>query len=345
MKILVINAGSTSLKYKLFDSGSLAVIKEGNFQNIESHKQALKQTLRKIGDLRDIQVIGHRVVHGGPYFRKPTKITETVLKKLEQFNHLAPLHNPANISGIRACQKYLPQMLNIACFDTAFFSDLPDRAKIYGLPLNFYKKEKIQRYGFHGLSHKYVALEAAKKLQKPIEKTRLITVHLGGGGSIAAIKHGKAIDTSMGFTPLEGLMMMTRAGDLDPGIILYLLKNHSREEVDNLLNQKSGIKGLSGYINYLNLLKAVRRKAPKAKLAFNLYVYRIQKYIGAYFAVLGGIDALVFTGQIGAGEALTRDSICEGLEKILKDVKVMAIKTDEEKMIAREINKFEIFVR
>jgi len=342
MKTLIINAGSTSLKYELFESNSLTTIKEGNFQNITSHEQTLKQALRKIGDLRDIKAIGHRVVHGGPVFFKPTKITDTVLKKLEEFNHLAPLHNPANIAGIRACQKYLPQIPNIACFDTAFFKDLPNKAKIYALPMELHKKKKIQRYGFHGLSHQYVALEAAKKLQKPIEETKLITIHLGGGSGVAAIKNGKAVDTSMGFTPLEGLVMMTRGGDIDPGIILHLLKNKSREEVKKILNRKSGIKGLSGYINYLNFLKAVKRGVPKAKLAFDIYIYRIQKYIGAYFAVLGGIDGLVFTGQIGSGEAITRDSVCEGLKKILKDVKVMAIPTDEEKMIAEKINNLKI---
>ncbi|MFA4880023.1 MAG: acetate/propionate family kinase [Candidatus Doudnabacteria bacterium] len=339
MKILVINAGSTSLKYKLFQIPSLNVLEEGNFQNIKSHEGALKQALRDIGDLRDIQAIGHRVVHGGIYFKKPVCVTEKVLQKLEDCSDLAPLHNPANLAGVRACQKYLPDIPNYACFDTAFFADLPKRAKIYALPWEFYKKQHIQRFGFHGLSHQYVAQEAAKRLKKPFEELKAITVHLGGGCSMTAIQKGKPIDTSMGFTPLEGLAMMTRAGDLDPGVILYLLKNHTKTELENILNHQSGLKGLAGYENYLNLLRAVQRGQKKACLAFENFIYHIQKYIGAYFAILNGIDALVFTGQIGAGEAITRNTICAGLEKILAGVKVMAIKTDEEKMIVKEIKK------
>ncbi len=339
MKILVINAGSTSLKYKLFHTPSLRILNEGNFQNIKNHEEALKQALRNIGDLRDIQVIGHRVVHGGPIFKKSTRITEKILQKLEEYNCLAPLHNPANLAGIRACQKYLPNIPNYACFDTAFFTDLPKHTKIYALPWEFYKKQHIQRFGFHGLSHQYVALEAAKKLKRPLEELKIITVHLGGGCSITAIQKGKPIDTSMGFTPLEGLTMMTRAGDLDPGVILYLLKKHDKIELEDILNYQSGIKGLTEYETYLNLLKAVQRGKWRAKLGFEIFIYHIQKYIGAYFAILNGIDALVFTGQIGAGEAITRNTICAGLEKILAGVKIMAIKTDEEKMIAQTVKK------
>lgn len=337
MKILIINSGSTSLKYKLFSLPGLDVVAAGNLQNIANHEEALKKSLRKIGDLRDIKAIGHRVVHGGSFFSKPTKITPAILKKLESLNSLAPLHNPANIAGIRACQKYLPEIPNIACFDTAFFRGLPDKAKIYPLPFSFYKEEKIQRFGFHGLSHQYAMAAAAKKLKKPLGKIKIITAHLGGGCSMAAIAGGKPIDTSMGFTPLEGLMMLTRAGDLDPGIILHLLKTREPAELDQILNHQSGILGLSGRHNYLRLLAAVKKEKPKACLAFNIFIYRIQKYIGAYFAVLGGIDALVFTGQIGSGKPITRQTICAGIKKILTGVKIIVVKTDEEKMIAEEI--------
>ncbi|PIU01858.1 acetate kinase, partial [bacterium (Candidatus Torokbacteria) CG09_land_8_20_14_0_10_42_11] len=339
MKILVLNSGSTSLKYKLFSLPNLNTESEGNLQNIANHEEALKQALRKIGDLRDIAAIGHRVVHGGPVFKKPVKITKSVLKKLEQYNYLAPLHNPANLAGIRACQKYLPEIPNIACFDTAFFSNLPDQAKIYPLPFSFYREQKIQRFGFHGLSHQSAMISAAKKLKKPLSEIKIITAHLGGGASISAIAGGKPIDTSMGFTPLEGLMMMTRAGDLDPGIILHLAREYPSEKLDHLLNHQSGILGLSGCSNYLRFLSAVKKEKPKACLAFNIFIYRVQKYIGAYFAVLGGIDALVFTGQIGAGKMITRQAICAGLKKILTGVKIIVVKTDEEKMIAEEIRE------
>jgi len=339
MKILVLNSGSTSLKYKLFNLPGLDIVAAENLQNIANHEEALKKALRKIGDLRDIQTIGHRVVHGGSFFSKPTKITPAVLKKIETLNSLAPLHNPANIAGIRACQKYLPEIPNIACFDTAFFSNLPDKTKIYPLPFSFYREEKIQRFGFHGLSHQYAMAAAAKKLKKPLAEIKIITAHLGGGSSITAILDGKPIDTSMGFTPLEGLTMLTRAGDLDPGIILHLLKTYSPAELDQILNHQSGILGLSGRNNYLRLLNAVAKKKPKASLAFDIFIYRIQKYIGAYFAILGGIDALVFTGQIGAGKPITRQTICAGLKKILTGVKIIVVKTDEEKIIAEEIKR------
>ncbi len=339
MRILVINAGSTSLKYKLFALPHFKVIAEDNFQNIENHATALKEALRDIGDLRDIVAIGHRIVHGGSEFRKTTRLTPAILKKLTRANSLAPLHNPANLAGVHACQKYLPTLPHYACFDTAYFADLPRKAKIYPIPLHFYNQEKIQRYGFHGLSHQYVANEAAQRLHRPIEELKLITVHLGGGWSITATKKGKPIDTSMGFTPQEGLAMLTRAGDLDSGIILHLLKKHSLEEMDALLNHQSGIKGLSGYNNYLHLLKAVAAGKPQALLAFEICIYRLQKYIGAYYAILNGIDALVFSGQIGAGKPLTRQTVVKGLSKILKDVPILAIKTEEEKMIAREVSQ------
>ncbi|TSC95321.1 MAG: acetate kinase [Parcubacteria group bacterium Athens1014_10] len=335
-QILVINCGSTSLKYKLFEAENLKLIKENNFQHLKSHQQALKQVLREIGDLSKIMAVGHRVVHGGKEFKETRKVTKETLLELEKYNQLAPLHNPYNLEGIKACLEYLPKVSNFAVFDTAFFKDLPDKAKIYALPYKFYE-QGIERFGFHGISHQYAAQEAAQKLKKPLNKLKLITCHLGGGSSIAAIDKGKVIDTSMGFTPLEGLVMSTRPGDLDPGIILYLMKNKGFDlnKIDELLNHQSGIKGLSGCENFLDLLKAMKSDE-KAKLAFEIFIYRAKKYIGAYCAILNGIDALVFTGTVGTGKPLTRNKICQKMD-ILKNVSIFTIPANEELMIAREV--------
>ena len=308
-QILAINCGSTSLKYKLFDFDNLELIKENNFQHLKSHSQALKQALREIGDLSEIVAVGHRVVHGGREFMDPKIVNEEVLFGIESHSHLAPLHNPYNLEGIRACQEYLPNIPNVAVFDTAFFKDIPGKAKIYALPYEFYEKG-IQRFGFHGISHQFASQYAAEKLKKPIKKLKLITCHLGGGCSIAAVYKGKAVDISVGFTPLEGLVMNTRPGDLDPGAILYLIRNYGFDlnKLEEILNYQSGIKGLSGYNNFLELLKNIN-KDKKARLAFEIFVYRIKKYIGAYCAILNGIDAFVFTGAIGAGSTLTRKKV------------------------------------
>lgn len=337
--ILTINAGSTSLKYKLFDLESFKVLADNDFQAVEDHEEAIKQTLREIGNLSTLVAIGHRVVHGGTEFREPIKVDESNIKRLEVYSKLAPLHNPYNLASIKACREFLPDIPNIAVFDTAFFRYLPEKAKIYAIPLEFYQEHGIQRFGFHGISHQYVALEAANKLGQPLSQLNLITCHLGGGASITAIKKGKPIDTSMGFTPLEGLVMMTRCGDIDPGIISQLKDSMNGKDkglVNRMLNKASGIRGLCGIDNYLDLLEAVRQKDRRAQLAFDIFTYRIQKYIGAYFAILGNLDALVFTGKIGAGKSITREKITKNL-KILKGVRVLAIPTDEEVMIAREV--------
>lgn len=347
--ILVVNSGSTSLKYKLFSLRNLKEIVAGCIENIgqskskiKNHEQALKLALRNLKDtgknFENIKICGHRVVHGGTEFIQPTKITERVIKKLKKYSELAPLHNPANLLGIRASMKILPKVLNIACFDTAFFQDLPEVSFRYGLPEEYFRKYKIRRYGFHGISHRYVAEEAARRIKKPFNKLKIITCHLGGGASIAAIKNGKPIDTSMGFTPCEGLMMMTRSGDLDPIIPLYLLKKTrlSTDDVNYFLNFKSGIYALCGEKNWLRVLERMEKGDKKAKLAFDIYVFRIKKYIGAYTALLSGFDVLVFTGAIGAGKSITRQKICQNLP-FLNKVKILAIPTDEEKAIAREI--------
>lgn len=338
--ILAINSGSTSLKYKLIDLDSFRVLCESNLQNIESHEQAFKTALREIGNLSTVEVVGHRVVHGGGEFFEPVEVTAEVLEKLEAYSELAPLHNPYNLAGLRASNEFLPDIPDFAVFDTGFFHNLPEKAKIYGLPYEFYREHGIRRFGFHGLSHKYVAWKAAEELKRPLRELNLITCHFGGGVSITAIKKGKPVDTSMGFTPMEGPMMLTRCGDLDPGIVLKLkdsLNGDDRGAVAKILNRASGIKGISGIDDFLILLEAVGKGDERAKLAFNIYTYRIEKYIGGYLAILGGIDGLVFTGQIGAGKPMTRNKIVKDLERILGKTKILVIETDEEMMIAREV--------
>ncbi len=346
MSILVINSGSTSLKYKLFNDNEKE-IKQGYFTEIKDMEQALKNALREISDLREIKAVGHRVVHGGNRFIKPTLVDDTVLSELEKFSDLAPLHNPYNITGVKAARNFLPDIPQIAVFDTAFFADLPEVARTYALPVKIIQKHKIKRYGFHGISHEFVMQEATHQLKIKISKINLISCHLGGGWSVTAVKNGKPVDTSMGWTPLEGLVMMTRAGDLDPGIVVELFKkspgyleDEKIEDVYNLLNHESGLKGLSGgSINYQDLLKEMSFGNKEAKLAFDVAVYRLAKYIGSYWAVLQGkVDAIVFTGAIGAGNPITRNAVMAKL-KFLGDISVLAIKTNEELMIAREVRR------
>lgn len=350
--ILVVNSGSTSLKYELFAIKEkkkefyLKSLGEGVIDNIgkgkvKNHQQALDLALRRIRDVESIKGVGHRVVHGGEEFIQPTLVTKSILKKLERYSKLAPLHNPANLMGIKACLKLLPKVPNLAVFDTAFHQSIPQKAYLYALPLKYYKRYKIRRYGFHGISHRYVAEEAARRLKKPLNKLKIITVHLGGGCSVTAVNHGRSVDTSMGFTPAEGLVMMTRCGDIDPAIILFLERKLklNPDQLDKIINFQSGMLGLCGEKNMLKVLDKVKKRNKLAKLAFDIFVYRIQKYIGAYYAVLGGLDILVFTGAVGSGKPQTRNAVCRGIKHLLKGVKIMAIKTDEELMIAKETLK------
>lgn len=338
--ILVLNCGSQSIKWKLFRKKNLKLLEEGEKTvfNSNNFEEILFREVNKLKNkyFDKIQKIGHRVVHGGEKFRKPIKITKQVLKELEKFNKLAPLHNPFNILGIKVAKKVFPKVPQIAVFDTEFYKDLPEKAYIYPLPEKIRKKYKIRRFGFHGISHEYAAKEAAKRIKKPFEKLKIITCHLGGGSSITAIKNGKAVDTSMGFTPMEGLIMMTRSGDIDAGIVLELVKKFSLEKADKILNFESGLKGICGEENMLDVLKKAKQGNKKAKLALDLFVYRIQKYIGAYFAILGGCDLLIFTGTIGFFSAKIRNMICRDLT-ILKNTKILAIKTNEELSIAQKI--------
>ncbi|MFA5413406.1 MAG: acetate kinase [Patescibacteria group bacterium] len=375
--ILVINSGSATLKFKLFESKSLKSVASGIVERIglagsflefkiskrelkinhavHNHEEAFKLVLNqlsKISNLKsEIYLVGHRVVHGGEEFTKPTLVTPETLKKLAKYDKLSPLHNPANLMGIRACQKLLPGAKNVAVFDTGFYKTLPDYAYTYAIPIDFYKKHGIRRYGFHGISHEYVANEAARILKKPLAKLNLITCHLGSGASITAIRGGRAVDTSMGFTPLEGLAMSTRSGDLDPAIPLYLIRELKikPEEVDNILNKKSGLLGLSGFSDMREVLTAAgysvlgfkgkkvsAEKKKLAKLALQVFVYRIKKYLGAYAAVLGKVDAIVFTAGIGERNKTVRDLIMKDI-KISAQPKILAIPTNEELMIARKL--------
>jgi len=334
--ILVLNCGSQSIKWKVFDS-KLKTIKQNKLEVLNSgdYSKLLEEELSKLKNF-EILKIGHRVVHGGKQFRKPTQITEPVLAELKKISHFASLHNPYNIMGIETCRKIFGDTKNFAVFDTDFFKDLPPHAFTYALPENIVKDFGFRKYGFHGISHEYVAKEAAKKLKKSFEKLKIITCHLGGGASIAAIKNGKAVDTSMGFTPMQGLVMMTRPGDMDPGVVLEIVKKYGPDKAEDILNKESGIKGICGEGEFLNVLKQMAEGSERSRRAFDVFVYSIKKYIGAYFAILGGCDALVFTGAIGAGVPKTRDEICRNKD-ILKKTKVLAIETDEELAIANKI--------
>lgn len=343
MKILVFNAGSTSIKFKLFNfsSGKPKLEKQGQEKNTNNYDDIFKKILRQIGDLREIEALGHRVVHGGKNFKSLTRIKAAELKALEKLIPLAPLHNPSNLGVIKIAQKYLPNLPNYAYFDTAFFSHLPQYAKTYALPQELNKKYGIERFGFQGISHEYATEESARRIKKSKKECNIITVHLGGGSSLAAVENGQAIDTTMGMTPLGGIPMLTRPGDLDPGIIIKLLEDYSAKELDELLNHQSGVKGISGEDDYLKFLKRVEKGEKKASLAFEIFTYSIQKTIGAYFAALGGrVDALAFTGQVGAGRALTRKTIINKIKPLLKETKFLYFTTDEEKIIAEKVYSF-----
>jgi len=345
--ILALNVGSTSIKSRVFrvEKNGLKEVfswSKGGIDPKKGHHGAfneLHSNLKREQLLDKISAAGHRVVHGGP-LKKSVKIDKKVIGIVKKFSELAPLHNPYNLEGIRTAQKWLgPKVSQVAVFDTAFYAQLPKHASVYAIPAALTRKYGLYRYGFHGISHHYSLLEAAGILRKPANKLKLITVHLGGGSSITAISRGVAVDTSMGFTPLEGLVMGTRSGDVDPGIIFYLAEKAKLNlgQVKDILINQSGILGLSGSKNFLNLLKRIRQNNPAAKLAYDMFVYRIQKYIGAYTAILGGCDAIVFTGAVGSGDALTKNKVAAGLRPFLsKKTKIISVKPNEEKMIALE---------
>lgn len=347
MEILVINSGSSSIKYKLFNMPSQRLIAKGSISHIgekgskfSNHYSGLKVILQ---ETKSVDAVGHRVVHGAEKFKKPILVDQSVIKGIKKCCSIAPLHNPANLAGILACKKLLPGVKQVAVFDTAFHQSIPEQAYIYGLPYDYYQKLGIRKYGFHGTSHEYVAHEASRILKKPLNKLKLITCHLGNGCSITAIDKGKSVDTSMGFTPLEGLVMGTRCGDTDPALITHIMhkKRIDTREMDRILNKESGLKGISGITNDARLLEEKANAGNRrARLALNIFVYRIRKYIGAYLSVLCGLDALVFTAGIGENQPAIRDKICRGLFACLGvNPKVLVIPTNEELMIARQTFK------
>jgi len=321
MNILVINAGSSSIKYSLFDGQTWNLLLEESLENIHppstNHHKAFEQifsTLSKSIHFKNITVIAHRIVHGGAKFTQPILINSQVLEKLHDTIPLAPLHNPVNILGIKFSMGNFPGIPNIAVFDTAFHSTLPEYAYRYALPAKLQEDLGIRRFGFHGISHQYVTKVTALAMNHPLTSLKLISVHLGNGASIAAVANGQCIDTSMGMTPLEGLMMGSRCGDLDPGIMLHLLRNGFDEEsLAELLNHESGLKGICGVSDMREVNQLARSGDQAAQLAITMFSYRIKKYIGAYTAALGGIDALIFTGGIGEHDAEIRALCCNEL--------------------------------
>ncbi|MFH1768978.1 MAG: acetate kinase [Candidatus Omnitrophota bacterium] len=350
-KILTINCGSSSIKYKLYEFPQGSLISKGLIEKIgekgstaATHQRGMEMIFRQlissksIDHLDDIRAIGHRVVHGGETFRQPHIIDKRVIGKIKDTIELAPLHNPANLEGIMACLKALPGVLQVAVFDTAFHQTIPPYAYMYAIPLKYYRKYKIRRYGFHGTSHQYVAMEAAKVLGRRLNRLKLITCHLGNGCSIAAIDRGRPVDTSMGFTPLEGLIMGTRCGDIDAAAVLYLMRkeNFSYHKIDQLLNKESGLLGVSGISNDVRTIKKMAKKSNiLANLALDMFIYRIKKYIGAYYLVLGGVDAVCFTAGIGENNPDMIAQFKRGVRKIAgSKTKVLVIPTDEELMIA-----------
>ena len=364
MNILALNAGSSSLKYRLFrlTDEAEAVLADGNIERVnrESLVPAAQKAIAQCEPL-GIDAVAHRVVHGGARFSEPTRITPEVLKDLRGLRELDPLHNPTEVALIEAAQKLLPNVPAVALFDTAFHRTLPEVAYRYALPWELADRLNLRRYGFHGLSHQYVSRRLLECLGRVAEGTKLITCHLGSGSSVCALRDGLSVDTSMGLTPLEGLVMGTRSGDLDPGLLLYLLRTQKMtpEAVDDLLNHQSGLLGISGKsADVRDLEQAAGAGDSRAALALELFAYRVRKYLGAYAAVLGGLDAIAFTGGIGEHAAGLRDRICRELEylgvRLAADrnqqggegavqisradslVSVWVIPTDEERQMARE---------
>ena len=332
MRVAVINTGSSTLKFKLFEMPSAKVLHE-QLLEFKAGDTILQEIEKLDVDFSKVDVIGHRVVHGGEQFVQPVIIDDAVINAVEALIPLAPLHNRANLAGIKSIQKKFAHIPQVAVFDTAFHASLKKEAYLYALPYDLYEKEQIRRYGFHGSSHSYLLKAAAKKLAKEPQKTNIITLHLGNGASVCAIKNGKSIDTSMGFTPLEGLVMGTRSGDLDPAIVTYLERElgYSYDEIDTILNKKSGLFGLCGESDVRTILNAADEKS---KLAIDIMVRRIQKYIGAYMILLEDVDAIVFSGGIGEHSEYIRERVMDN--KIIKNIKALVIETDEELEIANE---------
>lgn len=394
MKILVLNSGSSSIKYQFIDSETRDALAKGQIERIGMSSAILthipkgKEKIKIVGEILDhtiaieyvlavllspnhgvisdkaeIDAVGHRVVHGGEDFSDSVLITDKVMEVLKENIELAPLHNPANIKGVKAAQSHLPNCPQVGVFDTAFHANMPPHAYLYGIPYELYRRYKIRRYGFHGTSHRFVSQKAAEMLGKPYDDLKIITAHLGNGGSLAAIDCGISIDTSMGFTPLEGLLMGTRSGDLDPSIVTYVMGKEGLDvrEMNALLNKHSGLIGVSGESSDMRELEeAVADGDKRAKNAFDIFNYRIKKYIGSYIAAMGGLDALVFTGGIGENSSEVRKAVCNNMKYLGLEIdleknevakgqmdiatenskaRILRIPTDEELVIALDTAK------
>ena len=391
MKVLVINCGSSSLKFQLIDSGTEKCLAKGLCERIAiegsmityapeggekektvtpmpDHTEAIRLVLEALTNpstgvvesLEEIGAVGHRVVHGGEKFSQSVVIDEEVLAAIQECSDLAPLHNPANLIGINACKKLMPSTPMVAVFDTAFHQTMPEEAYMYGLPYEYYQKYKIRRYGFHGTSHRFVSEEAAKMLDRPYDQTKTITCHLGNGGSLCAVRNGKSIDTTMGFTPMEGLVMGTRAGDVDAAAITFLMEKEglTPQEMDTILNKKSGVLGISGVSSdFRDIEEASEHGNDRAEMALEVFAYKVAKRIGAYASAMNGVDCIVFTAGLGENSGSTRRLICDylgylgvhidsynnslrgkAMEISAPDsrVRVLVIPTNEELVIARD---------
>ena len=390
MKVLVINCGSSSLKYQLFDMDNEEVLVKGLVERIgiegsrlvqkkdgdefiveeamANHTDAVGHVFKALVDsengvidsLDEINAVGHRVVHGGEKFASSVLIDDEVKKAIEESSKFAPLHNPANMMGLKACEELLPGVPNVAVFDTAFHQTMPEKTFLYGIDYKYYQEDGIRKYGFHGTSHNYITNKTAELLGKDVSEVNLISAHLGNGSSITAVKEGKSYDTTMGMTPLEGLVMGTRSGDLDPAVITYIQEKDgvSAAEMDNILNKQSGVLGVSGVSSdFRDLEDAAKEGNERAQYALDMFTTRVKRYIGGYMAELGRVDAIVFTGGIGENSIALRQEMMQGFEqfgiKLDKEankvrggehvistedspVKVMVIATDEELMIARD---------
>ncbi|CAK7020808.1 acetate kinase [uncultured Phascolarctobacterium sp.] len=394
MKILVINCGSSSIKFQLLEMTSEKLLAKGQIERIgmdgsllkirgkheyvieikrtiKDHRTGINLILESLTDanygviqsLQEIDCVGHRVVHGGEKFKEAVVITGEVLKTISSCITIAPLHNPVNLEGIKICLELFPDMQQVAVFDTAFHQTIPETAYLYGLPYELYIKYGIRRYGFHGISHQYVTHKVAQKMGRKVEDLKIITCHLGNGASIDAVKNGRSIDTSMGFTPLEGLVMGTRSGEIDPAIIPFIMEQEDMtgRQVYRYLNNKSGILGLSGLSSdFRDLESAARVGDRRAQLAIDVFAYQVKKYIGSYVVTMGGVDAIVFTAGLGENSPYMREQICDGLEvigakldleknkvqgkntKISRtdsNVELWTVLTNEELMIARETQR------
>ncbi len=375
MKILVLNSGSSSIKCQYFiDQKSIASVlverigeieshsqinytdkKESDNASIADHHQALNTILSMLKksnvltSIEELDAVGHRVVHGGEAFKEPTVITEDVIETIRSLIPLAPLHNPANLEAIEILHKHYPDLEQVAVFDTAFHQSMPEYAYLYPIPYKLSKTSNIRRYGFHGTSHAYVAKKAAKMLHKELNTVNLITLHLGNGASVTAIRSGKSIDTSMGLTPLEGLMMGTRCGDIDPAILTYLVNNNHMhiDDIDRMLNKESGLKGICGSNDMREVIEATEQGNEKSALALDMYVYRIKKYIGAYTVALGHVDAIVFTGGIGEHAVKIREMVCKGLYDpigVSIDLTKNQIHSSVNRTISDEKSKIQLFI-